>query len=114
MHQLYDSYGIEAFKNIQFLAPAYITTTGDIFGMEDIDINGMSSNNHKIVVVQTFNLYQQLTTRYAGEIAKVDSFKDNIINNPVEELHIHAAFIIFIITLISILIWFILLFNDKK
>ena len=44
--------------------------------MEDIDINGMSSNNHKIVVVQTFNLYQQLTTRYAGEIAKVDSFKD--------------------------------------
>ena len=33
LHNMYNQYGIIAFKNIQFLAPAYITATGDIFGI---------------------------------------------------------------------------------
>lgn len=33
LHSLYQLYGIEAFKHVQFLAPAYITAAGDIFGI---------------------------------------------------------------------------------
>ena len=114
LHKLYQIHGIEAFKNIQFLAPAYITSTGDIFGIDDIDIHGVTTNNHKIAVIQTFNLYQQLTTRYAGEIEKIKLFRMHTITNPVNDLHIYVIFIILIVSIVSILIFFILMFTEKK
>lgn len=114
LQRLYQLYGIDAFKNIQFLAPAYITNTGDIFGIDDIDIHGVTTNNHKIAVVQTFNLYQQLTTRYAGEVEKIKSFKMHTITNPINDLHTYVIFIILIVSIVSILIFFILIFTEKK
>ena len=51
--------GIDGLKNYQFICPAYITETGDIFGQDDI-VQGLRKPNHKIIVVQEFNLYDQL------------------------------------------------------
>lgn len=52
--------GIDGLKNYQFLCPVYITETGDIFGQNDI-IQGVRQATHKIIVVQEFNLYDQLS-----------------------------------------------------
>lgn len=114
LHQLYNQYGIEAFKNIQFLAPAYITTTGDIFGVEDVDFYGNKVQNHKIVVVQTFNLYQQIMARYAGDITEISVFRKNIITHPITSLQINAIFIILVISIMIILICFMLNYNNKQ
>ena len=113
LYILYQQNGINAFKNIQFLAPAYITPTGDIFGTEDISIYGEKNNNYKIIVVQTFNLYQQLMNRYPGEIFKFDTLRNNIITSPLQDINIHALFIIMIITIVSILIIFFMFFIEK-
>lgn len=59
LRRVYMSEGIEGLKNYQFYAPAYITENGDIFGEEDI-VNGIRQPNNKIIVVQEFNLYDQL------------------------------------------------------
>ena len=118
LHYIYDTYGIDGFKNIQFLAPAYITTTGDIFGIEDIDIYGRQQENYKLVVVQTFNLYQQLMARYSDEMTKINLFKEHIIQHPLNSLYIHGVFIILIIVMMIILITFILVnreyYHQKK
>ena len=47
LHQIYIQYGLEGLKHVQFLAPAYITETGDIFGIEDVNVRGISNYNHK-------------------------------------------------------------------
>lgn len=52
--------GLSGLENYQILVPAYITETGDIFGQDDI-VMGVKQNNHKIIVVQEFNLYDQIT-----------------------------------------------------
>lgn len=59
LRRVYMNEGIEGLKNYQFYAPAYITENGDIFGEEDI-VNGIRQPNNKIIVVQEFNLYDQL------------------------------------------------------
>lgn len=112
LHLLYNQYGIDAFKNIQFLAPAYITPNGDIFGVNDIDIYGNKIQNHKIIVVQTFNLYQQLQARYSEDMTKINIFKQHIITNPINNLHINALFIILIIIIMVILVSFMLIKNE--
>ena len=112
LRTIYNQYGINGFKNIQFLAPAYITATSDIFGIEDIDIYGNKTNNNKIIVVQSFNLYQQLQARYSEEITKINIFRDSIVNHPVNDLYIQTIFIIAIIIMIIILVFFMLIQNE--
>lgn len=51
--------GLDGFKNYQFKVAAYITETGDIFGNEDI-VGGIKQDTHKLIIVQEFNLYDQL------------------------------------------------------
>lgn len=114
LYILYQQYGIDAFKNIQFLAPAYITPTGDIFGTKDISIYGKKNDNYKIIVVQTFNLYQQLMNRYPNEIFRFKTLQHNIIDKPLQNINIHATFIIMIIIIIGILISYIMLFLEKN
>lgn len=59
LRKIYKEEGIEGFRNYQFKASAYITETGDIFGQEDI-VHGVKQTNHKLIIVQEFNLYDQL------------------------------------------------------
>ena len=61
LEKVYVEEGIVGLKNYQFLVPMYITDTGDIFGQQDIE-HGVRQDTHKFIVIQTFNLYDQLTS----------------------------------------------------
>lgn len=61
LERVYVNEGIKGLRNYQFLVPVYITDTGDIFGQSDT-VQGIKVDNHKFVVIQTFNLYDQLIT----------------------------------------------------
>lgn len=60
LEKVYVAEGIKGLKNYQFLVPMYITDTGDIFGQQDIE-HGVRQDTHKFIVIQTFNLHDQLT-----------------------------------------------------
>ena len=59
LKKIYETEGVEGLRNYQFLAPAYITRDGDIFGNLDLR-EGNQNDNHKFIVLVTFNLYDQL------------------------------------------------------
>ena len=60
--------GIDGFKDLAFYGKSYITETGDIFGTEDINSDAIRVNNHKLIVVQKFNLYDILQYHYGDDI----------------------------------------------
>ena len=60
--------GFDGLKNFTFYGKSYITETGDIFGTEDINNNAIRVNNHKLIVVQKFNLYDILEYHYGKDI----------------------------------------------
>ena len=60
---VYINEGIVGLKNYQFLNPAYILDTKDIFGQPDI-IEGHLQKTHTFIVVQEFNIYDQLKMHY--------------------------------------------------
>ena len=51
--------GVDGLRNYQIFVPYYITDIGDIFGEPDI-IHGTKVDNNKLIVVQEFNLYDQI------------------------------------------------------
>lgn len=112
LRSVYMQYGIEGLKHVQFLAPAYITDTGDIFGVEDISAWGTKTNNHKIVVVQTFNPYEQLMTRHFGELEKFNTFKTKMIGEHKTMLIEHALIVVIAVILIVIITYFMMVFNN--
>lgn len=60
LKEVYMEEGLEGLRNYEVLVPVYITDTGDIFGQQDV-IQGVKQTNHKIIIVQEFNLYDQLS-----------------------------------------------------
>jgi hypothetical protein len=69
--------GLNGIRNYQIFVPYYITDFGDIFGNPDI-INGVKVDNNKLIVVQEFNLYDQVVKNYN------DTFNDSEIKNIIE------------------------------
>jgi len=67
--------GINGLRNYQILVPFYITDIGDIFGEPD-SIQGVKNENNKIIVIQEFNLYDQLINSKDSEI-----FTSEVIDN---------------------------------
>lgn len=59
LKKVYMKEGILGLHNYQFLIPVYITETGDIFGNPDLR-EGNIINNHKFIIIVTFNLYDNL------------------------------------------------------
>lgn len=59
LREVYYSEGLAGLQNYEFMTPVYITDTGDIFGTKDI-VSGVPQENHKFIVIQTFNLYDQI------------------------------------------------------
>lgn len=112
LRKLYDNEGLEGLRYIEFLAPAYITTSGDIFGVEDIDIHGVKTVTSKIVVVQTFNLYQQLMTRHSAELARYEAFRQNMVKDRRFVLTEHAFYVIIITILVILTVYFLMAFNN--
>ncbi len=71
--EVYLKEGIEGLRNYQIFVPYYITDIGDIFGNLDIT-QGIKSNTNKIIVVQEFNLYDQIISS-KSEIFNTDEIK---------------------------------------
>lgn len=72
LKEVYMTEGLDGLKNYEFLAPAYITETGDIFGVDDRDHHGQIVSNDKLIVVQGFSVYEQLMTRHTGLIKEIE------------------------------------------
>lgn len=60
LQEVFIKEGLYGLRNYQFFVPSYITNDGDIFGKKDI-IKGVSQDNHKLIVIQEFNLFDQIT-----------------------------------------------------
>lgn len=73
LRAVYYKEGLEGLYGYTFLVPAYITGDGDIFGTLDYDPStGDKNNNHKLIVLQKFNLYDIITKYYSMELTALD------------------------------------------
>ena len=104
---IYLSEGIEGLKNYMFVVPAYITDKGDIFGKNDIFL-GHKQDNNKIVVLQLYNLYDHIKDYNIDKMLKNQSLEDKLISYK-SLLYIYG--IIYIISIISTMIFIFLLSN---
>lgn len=55
--EIIKSSGLYALKDYNLLVPSYITDTGDIFGVPDVNERGIANDNNKIIVVREINMY---------------------------------------------------------
>lgn len=108
--KVYMAEGIDGFKNYQFLVPIYITDTGDVFGQDDIVHGERTDKNHKFIIIQEFNLYDQ-----------VSQYPEYFDNSYLNELNYHfdsmmknfyILGILFIIFVIIIIFTFIAIYNN--
>lgn len=113
LKRVYMREGIEGLKNYQFKAPAYITETGDIFGQKDI-VQGIKTYNHKIIIVQEFNLYDQLMALDNSYNSIFESSKN--IDDMQEHYHtnmtaIYLLGIIYAAGVVVIMVYFFAIYN---
>ena len=83
LSEVFSKEGINGLKNYQIFVPYYITDFGDIFGEPDI-VHGVKTDNNKLIVVQEFNLYDQIYKNYEstindGEIRNVIARYDGLL-----------------------------------
>jgi hypothetical protein len=65
----FDEKGIDGFRDYIFFGRAYITENGDVFGTPDISPEtSFKTNNHKMIVVQKFSLYDLIRYHHGREI----------------------------------------------
>lgn len=67
---------IYALKNFNILIPSYITDTGDIFGVPDVDEHGLPNDNNKIIVVREINMFD-IVAPYIDGLRQYDLFINN-------------------------------------
>ena len=90
LKDIYKNEGLEGFKNYQIYVPVYITDSGDIFGKKDI-VQGIRQNTHKLIVVQEFNLYDQVE----AETSLYDRLKNNDEYNSIQERYHYATIVLY-------------------
>lgn len=66
---------IYALKNFNILIPSYITDTGDIFGVPDVNERGLPNDNNKIIVVREINMFD-IVAPYIDGLHQYDLFID--------------------------------------
>lgn len=109
LERVYVNEGTQGLKNYQFLVPVYITDSGDIFGQKDIE-NGVPRENHKFIIIQTFNIYDQITYHSPdfGDddyIKRINSRYDRILNS------LYIMGIIICTLIVFIIVYFFSLYN---
>ena len=95
-------------KNYQIWIPVYITDTGDIFGQSDV-VKGVKQPTHKIIVVQEFNLYDQLkkaSPRLFNSAYKDDGILDIKMNYHYITIFLYIIGIIYAVEVIVALFYF--------
>ena len=109
LERVYVNEGIQGLRNYQFLIPIYITDSGDIFGQKDIE-NGVPQDNHKFIVIQTLNIYDQImynSPEFGDDdyIARINSRYDRILNS------LYIMGIIICTLIVFIILYFFSLYN---
>ena len=102
--------GLEGLRHYQFLVPAYITETGDVFGQQDI-IMGVKNDTHKIIVIQEYNLIDQIEAKYPDIID--DSNLHLLVEQFLRTLNLlYVIGIGFIIDIIALLVYISIIYNQ--
>lgn len=78
LHKIYRAEGVQGLKTYEFLCPSYITPDGDIFGTPDVTTSGVKQSNYKIIVVQGFNIHDQLMSSHKSTLTSFDMQRQNI------------------------------------
>lgn len=112
LRKVYFNEGMDGLQNYQFKAAAYITETGDIFGNEDI-VGGVKQKTHKFIIIQEFNLYDQLKA-LSPDLFKTDDHISYIEND--FSITVSVAYImgmLYLIGNILLLFYFSHTYNDQ-
>ena len=109
LERVYINEGVQGLRNYQFLVPVYITDSGDIFGQKDIE-NGVHQENHKFIVIQTFNIYDQImfnSPEFGDDdyIGRINARYDRILNS------LYIMGIIICTLIVFIIVYFFSLYN---
>jgi hypothetical protein len=112
LHQIFIKHGLEGLKYVKMIVPGYITETGDIFGLDDIDEYGIKTKNNKLVVLQTYSLYQQLISFHSDNLKEYDVFREKITNDRRLSLVESAFSMVVVLVLVIILIYFMIMFAN--
>ena len=113
LHKLFLSEGLDGLKGIEFLAPAYITDNGDIFGVDDVNQYGVRSNNHKLIVIQGFNVYDQIKIRHFTAYHQFDERKELILREMQHSTTIRSIVVVFYTISIIAVVFALMLFNNR-
>lgn len=100
--------GLNGLRNYQIFVPHYITNVGDIFGTPDIN-HGVKLENHKIIVVMEFNLYDQLTNGYLNDDVNTDSLTYRY-DTLLRELYIFG--LVIMVTVVVLILYLCSVYND--
>lgn len=109
LEKVFNTEGVEGLKTYEFLNPQYINANKtDIFGETDVSNTGQLTNNYKLVIVQGFNLYDELMNKHKD---KIESYKNTIVtieNQAIDEklnlqLEAFSVSIILLIIIIAII-----------
>ena len=80
MKQVYKTEGIEGIKNYEVLVPVYINDNTDIFGTERVDnLGSYNKDNRQIIVVQGFNIYDEMMKNHKTSLLLEDKQYDMLI-----------------------------------
>ena len=110
----YLNYGIGALKSYNIIVPAYLTDHGDIFGVPDITPDGTRSANHKITIIQEFNLfdsilpYDNLFEQYNSARNACKDIHDRHVSEIITRLVLNLAIMVltFIALICSVMMFF--------
>lgn len=75
LKELIRNSNVYALKNYNILIPSYITDTGDIFGVPDVDEHGLPNDNNKIIVVREINMFD-IIAPYVDSLHQYDILID--------------------------------------
>lgn len=73
--------GVKGLSTYEFLTPSYIRKYSDIFGVPNISTSGYKIENNKIIIVQGFNIVDQLKHSHWTTMALYEKQEQQILQN---------------------------------
>ena len=111
---MYLENGMDVLKSYNIIVPSYLTDHGDIFGVPDINPDGTHNNNHKITIIQEFNLYDSifpysnLLDQYTSVRNVCKEIHDRHVSDLINRLILNLAIMVltFIALICSVMVFF--------
>ena len=113
LKKIYEAYGIEGFKNIDFVNVSYITEYGDIFGSDDY-LYMQNVSNHKMIIVKTSNVYSTIIDDIDSKMEQISLNRDVIITQISDNITRKSLeFITITLCLVMLIIFSSVLYNKN-